>query len=209
MPCLENGRHERFAQFIAQGVKKQDAYEQAGFKVGSVNANKLFKQFPEINKRIKELQNKRARKMREADEIDIMDKTEASKILSEMARDKQNGSENGRRLSLVVLARMYGWNEPEVLEVKNANEMSDEELERMIRDKKRELDEEEGIAEAFSKKLSQVHNDTVKHEKKSAQEKEKRACELDKLSKDSELCGAEQAEDELDSETECGDDELF
>ena len=76
-----------------------------------------------------------------------------------MARDEQNGTEQGRRLSLVVLARMYGWNTPEIVEVKNATEMSDEELERMIRENKKkaidEDDEELGeLAEGFFTNLS-------------------------------------------------------
>ena len=156
MSCLQNSRHERFAQFVAQGVKKQDAYEQAGFKVGSNNATKLMRDYPEISQRIKQLQNKRARTMQEADVEDIMDKTEASRILSKMARDEQNGTEQGRRLSLVVLARMYGWNTPEIVEVKNATEMSDEELERMIREnKKKAIDEDdEELAEGFFTNLS-------------------------------------------------------
>ena len=85
--------------------------------------------------------------MQDADVEDIMDKTEASRILSKMARDEQGGTEQGRRLSLVVLARMYGWNTPEIVEVKNATEMSDEELERMIRENRKravqDIDEDE------------------------------------------------------------------
>ena len=158
MSCLQNSRHERFAQFVAQGVKKQDAYEQAGFKVGSNNATKLMRDYPEISQRIKQLQNKRARTMQEADVEDIMDKTEASRILSKMARDEQGGTEQGRRLSLVVLARMYGWNTPEIVEVKNATEMSDEELERMIKENRKKTiddEDEDGVTEAFFSNLSE------------------------------------------------------
>jgi len=165
MSCLENSRHERFAQFVAQGVKKQDAYEQAGFKVGSRNADKLLKEYPEIGQRIKQLQNKRARKMQEADVDDIMDKTEASRLLSKMARDEQSGSEQGRRLAVATLARMYGWNKPEIVEVKNTSDMSDAELERMIRESKKEqaqeaqalqdgLEEDDEEVEAFFDKFS-------------------------------------------------------
>ena len=132
MSVLLNQRHERYAQFIAQGCTKKEAYEMAGYKMNSRNSWKLEPRFPEVEKRIKELQSKRERKMRNADVEQILTKTEAAQILSLMARDT-DCTENGRRLAVVVMARMYGWNSPEELHIKNQTDMSDSELELIIK----------------------------------------------------------------------------
>jgi hypothetical protein len=159
MSCLENTRHERFAQFMAQGLKAQDAYEQAGFKVGSRNAFKLMREYPEIERRIKQLQNKRERKMMEDDITDIIDKTEASRILSEMARSN-NYTENGRRLALAVLARMYGWYQPQELKIKNGTDMSDAELEKIITAPPRKYNLAQFIREAHEEAAEEGGNIT-------------------------------------------------
>lgn len=56
---LRNGRHERFAQNYASGMSRAEAYLAAGYNGKPVNAaqhaERLLKDFPEINERINEI----------------------------------------------------------------------------------------------------------------------------------------------------------
>lgn len=55
MPTLSNGRYERFAQELAKGKARADAYAEAGFKKNAANASRLFHD-PVVQARIVELQ---------------------------------------------------------------------------------------------------------------------------------------------------------
>jgi hypothetical protein len=54
MPTLANARHEAFAQARARGVRKEDAYEDAGFAPGNDHAGRLDTR-PEVAERVAEL----------------------------------------------------------------------------------------------------------------------------------------------------------
>jgi hypothetical protein len=41
MPVLDNARHERFAQFVAEGKTLDEAYQRAGYKPSRFNASHL------------------------------------------------------------------------------------------------------------------------------------------------------------------------
>ena len=64
MAVLDNSRHERFAQLIANGLSGAEAYREAGYKVSanvsSVNASRLLKD-ARVAARIAELQENRAK----------------------------------------------------------------------------------------------------------------------------------------------------
>ena len=152
MACLENARWERYAQFRADGLNKQQAYDEAGYSEGSRNYNKLEINHPEIVKRINELQNKRAKKLRDNDAIQILTKKEAAGLLSEMAVDT-GGNPHARRLALTVLARFYGWNTAEEHIITNTEEMSDKQLLDIINGAKGEQ-EEQDIGEDIGQHLS-------------------------------------------------------
>jgi phage terminase small subunit len=55
MPVLKNPRHERFAQFMAEGKTCVDAYQMAGFKRDDGNSSRLLSARPEIQARLQEL----------------------------------------------------------------------------------------------------------------------------------------------------------
>jgi phage terminase small subunit len=61
VPVLENARHERFAQELANGKSAAEAYVLAGYKGNSGNACTL-KAYPSIPKRVKEILEARERK---------------------------------------------------------------------------------------------------------------------------------------------------
>ena len=58
MPVLKNPRHERFAQFMAEGKTCVDAYQLAGFKRDDGNCSRLLSARPEIQARLQELTGK-------------------------------------------------------------------------------------------------------------------------------------------------------
>jgi phage terminase small subunit len=78
MPILSNPRHERFAQFLAQGKKAVEAYELAGYRRDDGNAVRLTKK-PAVTGRVQELTGKTAEKsgvtaeslMKEAEEARV------------------------------------------------------------------------------------------------------------------------------------------
>jgi hypothetical protein len=55
MPVLKNPRHERFAQFMAEGKTCVDAYQLAGFKRDDGNSSRLLSARPEIQVTLQEL----------------------------------------------------------------------------------------------------------------------------------------------------------
>ena len=59
MPILQNARHEAFAQARAKGVRRDDAYEDAGFAPGNDHAWRLEAR-AEVAERIAELRAARA-----------------------------------------------------------------------------------------------------------------------------------------------------
>lgn len=61
MPVLKNARHERFAQFVAQGKTLVEAHELAGFKVNDGNCSTLHNR-PDIQERLKELKERIVKK---------------------------------------------------------------------------------------------------------------------------------------------------
>jgi len=142
MACLENGRWERYAQFRAEGLNKEQAYTQAGYKPGSRNYTKLEMDHPEIVARIKELQNKRANKLRQEDTIDVLNKKRAAGLLTDIAKNT-GANDHARIQATSLLARFYGWNSPEEHVVTNTKEMSDKQLLDIINEAKEEQKEQE------------------------------------------------------------------
>lgn len=55
MPALSNTRHEAFAQALAKGMKRDDAYEAAGYKPHRQAAHRLLTNV-DVRKRVSELQ---------------------------------------------------------------------------------------------------------------------------------------------------------
>ena len=64
MPVLKNARRELFSQLVAQGKVLGEAYVLAGFKPNTGNPSTL-KSRKEVESRIKEILNKRNRKVLE------------------------------------------------------------------------------------------------------------------------------------------------
>jgi len=61
MPILDNPRHERFAQFIADGKSATKAYELAGYRSSRQNAQRLTTN-DDVRARVAELQQQAAAK---------------------------------------------------------------------------------------------------------------------------------------------------
>jgi hypothetical protein len=59
MPELKNPKHERMAQFLAQGMSQVDAHEEAGYKRNDSNAAKMAND-PDIRARVTEITGKGA-----------------------------------------------------------------------------------------------------------------------------------------------------
>ena len=65
MPVLKNARRELFSQLVAQGKVLGEAYVLAGFKPNTGNPSTLKSRKKEVESRIKEILNKRNRKVLE------------------------------------------------------------------------------------------------------------------------------------------------
>ena len=79
MPVLKNAKYERFAQLIVEGIKTEDAYEQAGYKAHRGNASRL-RTNESVLRRVEELQGKAAKKVLVTVESITQELEEARKI---------------------------------------------------------------------------------------------------------------------------------
>ena len=90
MPVLKNPRHERFAQFMAEGKTCVDAYQLAGFKRDDGNSSRLLSAKPEIQARLQELtvelKNRAAKRHEITTDLLVDEIIEASS----WAREKRN-----------------------------------------------------------------------------------------------------------------------
>jgi phage terminase small subunit len=59
MPVLENARHERFCQFMAEGKTATESYTLAGYKPSRFNASHLADN-PKVIERLRQITTKRA-----------------------------------------------------------------------------------------------------------------------------------------------------
>lgn len=88
MPALSNAQYERYAQEIARGMSQADAYRAAYPKSVRYTAKTVYnkawemRRIPEVDARIKELQD-------EAAAAAVMDRQERMEALSEIARDHE------------------------------------------------------------------------------------------------------------------------
>lgn len=78
MPPLDNSRHERFAQELAKGLAKGDAYVAAGYDDSPASATRLSKNV-KISQRVDELKAKAAERC----EVTIADLTKRLMRLAE------------------------------------------------------------------------------------------------------------------------------
>ena len=92
MPVLKNPRHERFAQFMAEGKTCVDAYQLAGFKRDDGNSSRLLSARPEIQARLQELTGKleaQAAKRHEITTDSLVDEIEEAASWAREKRDSR------------------------------------------------------------------------------------------------------------------------
>lgn len=156
MPVLDNARWERYCQYVCAGCSKTDAYANAGYVRNFQNTTQLDTR-PIVQARIKEIKEERAQKLMERDMQGVLSKNEAAQILSDMAR---NSGDMYKRLAIATLARLYGWNEPDVVKVRKETDLSDEELEQFIRESK-EMDHKDLVEISDREAINVSTNDLL------------------------------------------------
>jgi phage terminase small subunit len=119
MPTLRNPKHEKFAQLVASGMTAQAAFTQAGYP-SPQNAPRL-RNNELVDKRIEELQARNERKA----EMAALSRDELIEILTEIVhatRARLSEARPGDGLKAAeMLAKMCGWNEPEVRNVNHVH----------------------------------------------------------------------------------------
>ena len=132
MPTLRNPKHEKFAQLVASGKTAEAAFTQSGYP-GPQNAPRLRKN-ELVDKRIEELQARNERKA----EMAALTRDELVKILTEIVHATRNRLLETRTADGVkaaeMLARMCGWNEPEVRNVNHVHLQIDSALAEQLRE---------------------------------------------------------------------------
>lgn len=101
MPVLTNTRRERFAQLLASGETRTDAYEKAGFVRHEGNASTLADN-PEVKARVEEIRAKVVAKMAITAESLAEEASELQRLAS---ADKQYGPANA---ALKLKAELLG-----------------------------------------------------------------------------------------------------
>lgn len=122
MPPLENARHERFAQGLAQGKSATEAYADAGYKESRSNASHLTTNH-NVLKRIEELKSRSAIRA-EVTAASLIDEAEeiraaalaAGQFSAAIAAVKEKGVLSGHRV------------EKRDNTIRTLNEMSDDDL---------------------------------------------------------------------------------
>jgi phage terminase small subunit len=112
---LDNVRHEKFAQGVANGLTVSEAYRQAGFshKGAGPSGDRLLKN-AKIHNRVQELRQQNAQKASVTQQgyIDILGNCFAGKL--QLRADQLKAGE--------LLAKACGWNEPDKLAISGATE---------------------------------------------------------------------------------------
>ena len=131
MPTLRNPKHEKFAQLVASGKTAEAAFTQSGYP-SPQNAPRL-RNNELVDKRIEELQARNERKA----EMAALTRDELVKILTEIVHATRNRLLETRTADGVkaaeMLARMCGWNEPEVRNVNHVHLQIDSALAEQLR----------------------------------------------------------------------------
>jgi hypothetical protein len=131
MPTLRNPKHEKFAQLVASGMTAQAAFTQAGYP-SPQNAPRL-RNNELVDKRIEELQARNERKA----EMAALSRDELIKILSEVVHAARNRLMEARTAdglkAAEMLAKMCGWNQPEVRNVNHVHLQIDSALADQLR----------------------------------------------------------------------------
>ncbi len=142
MPILNNPRHERFAQGLAAGKSASEAYADAGFKPNDGNASTL-KGNQKVLKRVQELQERVASGVvleRQWIIEQLIDNVSLAK-----KGDKIDGATANRALEL--LGKELGMFVDRRQDVTASADMTDEQLDKRIRDIANEVRSEDGVAE--------------------------------------------------------------
>jgi phage terminase small subunit len=112
---LDNVRHEKFAQGVANGLTVSEAYRQAGYSANTAEAggSRLLRKV-NIANRIQELKQQNAQKASVTQQgyIDILSNCLAGKV--QLRADQLKAGE--------LLAKACGWNEPDKLAISGATE---------------------------------------------------------------------------------------
>jgi len=126
MPQLKNKRHEIYCQAVVSGKTTYEAYVEAGYKPNPSNASNFKKKHPNIEERINELL-----KMAETDAV--AKRKECCAILTEVIRDVTK-SDTIRRKNIETLSKLLNWEKIQIETSNKPSEMTDEELERFLKD---------------------------------------------------------------------------
>jgi len=128
MPILPNARHELFAQNLARGMSKADAYAAAGYRPCQQNAWRLAR-VPEVADRVAELQSRMAERT-VITASQLIDLAEGARLLA--MKTKQSSAAIAAIREMGVLA---GVRREQRLQAaaRTLNEMSDEELAEIAR----------------------------------------------------------------------------
>jgi phage terminase small subunit len=124
---LTNPRHERMAQYLAQGKTAQEAYELAGYKPNSSNASNMARK-PHIRERLTEI-NKPAAARAAVTAESLLDEFEQAR-----EQAMKNGREGNANNAIKGKAVLSGhWVERKEIGAPGEFEaMQDDELERML-----------------------------------------------------------------------------
>lgn len=118
-----------FAQLVAQGVNKKDAYKQAGYKGKDCSrAASALMQNEEIKAEIKKLH-------KESDSPIILSLIECKEELSGIVRD-DNSSKTVKIKAIETLSKLSAWEiqKVEVKDTTDLNKLSDQDLIKLISD---------------------------------------------------------------------------
>ena len=122
MPVLENSRHEKFAQAVANGANASEAYRQVSAKRAWKRADAHAYEWMRnsgISERIAEL------KQRTEAKADIT-RAEIIKILAGYARSHPGDYPHDTRLRAIQqLTKMTGWDAPDKVELSADNELTE------------------------------------------------------------------------------------
>ena len=152
MPVLDNPRHERFAQEVAQGTSQREAYKRAGYESKSAAAadaaaSRLIRD-GKVLMRIKEIQTVGARKAEVTTES-ILQELEDARVLA-MSLNQPNAAvaaSMGKAKVAGKIVQRHEHGQPGAFA-----ELNDEELQQAILEQTRELAE---LDPEFAKQLAQ------------------------------------------------------
>jgi phage terminase small subunit len=101
MPALENQRHEKFAQALAQGMSAAEAYVSAGYAANDGNAIRL-KGNERVQARVRELLD------RAATNVSLSREWVLEQLIDNARRAKENGDISPANRALELLGKELG-----------------------------------------------------------------------------------------------------